>query len=142
MLHAGNKSLTLQSTQYLNYESGIIYIVGPPYSRRHLHGYLSGQGGTDREAHSEALKDLVNQVITAELSSEEEDADLVMFGSMIGTGLSGLVIDNMLNVEDYLVCSIGTATYDGEMHVVSVGLLNHVFTIDEEKAAQIAGELF
>ena len=96
----------------------------------------------DREAHSEALKDLVNQVITAELSGEEEDADLVMFGSMIGTGLSGLVIDNMLNVEDYLVCSIGTATYDGETHVVSVGLLNHVFTIDEEKAAQIAGELF
>lgn len=96
----------------------------------------------DREAHSEALKDLVNQVITAELSGEEEDAGLAMFGSMIGTGLSGLVIDNMLNVEDYLVCSIGTATYDGETHVVSVGLLNHVFTIDEEKAAQIAGELF
>lgn len=63
----------------------------------------------DREAHSEALKDLVNQVITAELSGEEEDAGLAMFGSMIGTGLSGLVIDNMLNVEDYLVCSIGTA---------------------------------
>ena len=96
----------------------------------------------DREAHSEALKDLVNQVITAELSGEEEDAGLAMFSSMIGTGLSGLVIDNMLNVEDYLVCSIGTATYDGETHVVSVGLLNHVFTIDEEKAAQIAGELF
>lgn len=95
----------------------------------------------DRKAHSEALKDLVNQVITAELSGEE-DAGLAMFGSMIGTGLSGLVIDNMLNVEDYLVCSIGTATYDGETHVVSVGLLNHVFTIDEEKAAQIAGELF
>lgn len=43
----------------------------------------------DREAHSAALKDLVNQVITAELSSEEEDAGIVMFGSMIGTGLGG-----------------------------------------------------
>lgn len=95
----------------------------------------------DKEAHSAALKDLVNQVITTELSGEE-DAGLVMFGSMIGTGLGGLVIDNMLNVEDYLVCSIGTVTYDGETQVVSVGLLNHVFTIDEEKAAQIAGELF
>ena len=95
----------------------------------------------DKEAHSAALKDLVNQVITSELSGEE-DAGLVMFGSMIGTGLGGLVIDNMLNVEDYLVCSIGTVTYDGETQVVSVGLLNHVFTIDEEKAAQIAGELF
>ena len=96
----------------------------------------------DREAHSEALKGLVNQVVTSELSGEEEDAGLVMFGSVIGTGLGGLVIDNMLNIEDYFVCSIGTVTFDGETHVVSVGLLNHVFTIDEEKAAQIAGELF
>ena len=94
----------------------------------------------DREAHSEALKGLVNQVVTSELSGEE-DAGLVMFGSVIGTGLGGLVIDNMLNIEDYFVCSIGTVTFDGETHVVSVGLLNHVFTIDEEKAAQIAGEL-
>ena len=96
----------------------------------------------DREEHSETLKGLVNQVITSELSGEEEDAALVMFGSVIGTGLGGLVIDNMLNIEDYFVCSIGTVTFNGETHVVSVGLLNHVFTIDEKKAAQIAGELF
>ena len=68
----------------------------------------------DREAHSAALKDLVNQVITAELSSEEEDAGIVMFGSMIGTGLGGIVIDNILNVENCFVYSIGTITYNGE----------------------------
>ena len=96
----------------------------------------------DREAHSAALKDLVNQVITAELSGEEEDAGLVAFGSMIGTGLGGLVIDNMLNVENYFVCSIGSVTYDGEAQTVSVGLLNHVFTIDKEKALQMAEEFF
>ena len=96
----------------------------------------------DREAHSETLKDLVNQVITSELSGEEEDADLVMFGSMIGTGLVGLVIDNMLNVENYFVYSVGTITYDGETQVVSVGMLNHVFTIDKEKALQMAEEFF
>ena len=95
----------------------------------------------DRDAHSATLKDLVSKVITAELS-KEEDADLLTLGSMIGTGLGGLVIDNVLNVEDYYVCSIGTVTIDGETQVVSVGLLNHVFTIDEEKALQMAGELF
>lgn len=95
----------------------------------------------DRDAHSAALKDLVNKVITAELS-KEEDADLLTFSSIIGTGLGGLVIDNVLNVEDYYVCSIGTVTFNGETQVVSVGLLNHVFTIDEEKALQMAGELF
>lgn len=96
----------------------------------------------DREAHSAALKDLVNQVITAELSSEEEDAGIVMFGSMIGTGLGGIVIDNILNVENCFVYSIGTITYNGEPRIVSLRLLNHVFTVDEEKARQMAGEIF
>lgn len=96
----------------------------------------------DSEAHSEALKDLINQVITAELSVEEEDADLVMLGSMIGTGIGGMVIDNMLNVDNYFVCSIGTITYDGETQIVSVGVLNHVFTADDEKVLQMAEEFF
>ena len=63
----------------------------------------------DREAHSEALKGLVNQVVTSELSGEEEDAGLVMFGSVIGTGLGGLVIDNMLNIEDSKTLSYRSA---------------------------------
>ncbi len=96
----------------------------------------------DQEAHSEALKGLVNKVITKELSGEDEDADLVMFGSMIGTGIGGFVIDNILNVENYFICSIGTITYDGETQIVSIGLLNHVFTVDDEKALQMAEEVF
>ena len=52
----------------------------------------------DREAHSAALKSLATKVISEELSGEEEDADLVMLGSVLGTGLGGFVIDNMLNV--------------------------------------------
>lgn len=56
----------------------------------------------DKAAHCKALKDVLNTVLTEELSSDESDADLVMFGSMIGTGLGGLVIDNMLKVDNYL----------------------------------------
>lgn len=85
----------------------------------------------DRDAHSDALKDSLNKMLTAELSQEvkdEEDASIAMVGSMLGTGIGGLVIDNILNVENYFVCSIGTVTYDGETKVVSVGFLNHVFT--------------
>ena len=71
----------------------------------------------DHDAHSEALKNLLNKTLTAELSkdvSTEEDAGWAMFGSMIGTGIGGLVIDNILSVENYFVCSIGTITYGGE----------------------------
>lgn len=96
----------------------------------------------DREAHSAALKSLATKVISKELSGEEEDADLVMLGSVLGTGLGGFVIDNMLNVENYFICSIGTFTYDGETYIVSVGLLNHVFTADDEKVLQRAAEIF
>lgn len=93
----------------------------------------------DKDAHSEALKDLLNQVITEELSAGEEDAGLAMLGSMIGTGLGGLVIDNMLKVENLFVCSVGTITYEGQTHVVSIGLMNHVFTLEKDKARQMTG---
>ena len=99
----------------------------------------------DQDAHSEALKNLLNKTITAELSkdvSTEEDAGWAMFGSMIGTGLGGLVIDNILSVENYFVCSIGTITYGGETRIVSVGLLNHVFTMRDKQVLQSAEDIF
>lgn len=34
----------------------------------------------DKAAHCKALKDVLNTVLTEELSSDESDADLVMFG--------------------------------------------------------------
>lgn len=99
----------------------------------------------DHDAHSEALKNLLNNVLTSELSKNmatEEDAGLVMLGSMIGTGIGGLVIDNILSVENYFVCSIGTITYGGETRIVSVGLLNHVFTIRDKQVLQAAEGMF
>lgn len=99
----------------------------------------------DHDTHSEALKNLLNNVLTAELSkdvSTEEDAGWAMFGSMIGAGIGGLVIDNILSVENYFVCSIGTITYGGETRIVSVGLLNHVFTIRDKQVLQAAEGMF
>lgn len=97
----------------------------------------------DQEAHSTALKNLWNKLVTEELSqgADEEDAVLVAFGSVLGTGIGGMVIDNMLNVDNYFVCSVGTITYDGETQVVSVGVLNHVFTADDKKVIQLAEEM-
>ena len=98
----------------------------------------------DHEAHSTALKNLCNRMLTEKLSqgATEEEAGWVAFGSMLGTGIGGFVIDNMLNVENYFLCSIGTMTYDGETKNVSVGMLNHVFTADDEKVLQMADEVF
>lgn len=95
-----------------------------------------------RASHSEALKDVLNTAITEELSgSDDSDAGFIMFGSMIGTGIGGLVIDNMLKVDNYFVCSIGTMTYDGDTKVVSFGIMNHVFTSGEEALKKAVKEL-
>lgn len=99
----------------------------------------------DRDAHADALKSLANEVLTSELSADMPDGEddaFVAFGSVLGTGLSGFVIDNMLNVENYFVCSIGRVSLGSETRVVSVGLLNHVFTADSEDVKQMAGEIF
>lgn len=98
----------------------------------------------EKSAHSEALKELLNTVMTEELNKEvetDEDAGWAMLGSMIGTGIGGLMIDNMLKVENYFVCSVGTMTFDGETKIVSVGIMNHVFTIPEDEAREAADDL-
>lgn len=92
----------------------------------------------DKEAHSTALKEALNTAITDEISSSESDAGVVVLGSMIGTGLGGLIIDNMLKIDNYFVCSVGTVKYDGEAKVVSIGVLNHVFTPDKENIKKAA----
>lgn len=97
----------------------------------------------DKEAHSEALKDLVNTALTEELSEgvSESDAGFVAFGSMLGTGLAGIVLDNTLKVENHFVCSVGTITYAGKTKIVSFGILNHVFTADKEDFKQALDSL-
>ena len=96
----------------------------------------------DKASHREALKDVLNTAITEELSSSDDsDAGFVMFGSMIVTGIGGLMIDNMLKVDNHFVCSIGTMTYDGETRVVSVGIMNHVFTPGKEDLKRAVKEL-
>lgn len=90
----------------------------------------------DKEAHSEALKDLVNTVLTEELAEGETDAGFVAFGSMLGTGIAGIVLDNTLKVDNHFVCSVGTITYAGKTKIVSIGILNHVFTSDKEDFKQ------
>ena len=98
----------------------------------------------DKDAHSDALKQLLYTVMTEELYKDvetDEDAGWAMLGSMFGTGIGGLMIDNMLKVDNYFVCSIGTMTFDGETKIVSLGLMNHVFTIPEDEAREAASDL-
>lgn len=85
----------------------------------------------DKEAHSEAIMENVNELIdkeaTKDITNDDEKA-LALFASSLVSGISNLVIDSRLSVDNYFLFSVGKVTFDGESKIVSVGLLNHVFT--------------
>lgn len=85
----------------------------------------------DKSAHKEAVMQSVNREIDSRVDAESEYAGLQMLGSMLGSGLIGLALDNMLTVDNYFVCSIGTVTVHGESRTVSFGILNHVFFLPD-----------
>ena len=85
----------------------------------------------DKEAHSEAIMENINELIdeeaTKDVTNESEKA-LALLASSLVSGISNLVIDSRLSVNNYFLFSVGKVTFDGESKIVSVGLLNHVFT--------------
>lgn len=89
-----------------------------------------------KDAHKNALMKLINVALDTELSRNaktETDMGFAMLGSVIGSGIAEIVIDKKLLVDNYFVCSIGRAIFEGEEKIVSVGFFNHVFTMPEDK---------
>ena len=94
----------------------------------------------DKAQHKEAVMTQVNlavgQEIDKNLADEEDGAR--MLGKLFVGGIAGMMADNMLTVDNYFVCSIGTVEWQGERRKVSFGILGHVFTVDSEHLKQAA----
>ena len=85
----------------------------------------------DREAHQSALKENFNVFLNNALSKNATEAEAaVLFASALGSVLGSLIINNLLVVENYFVCSVGSISYQGKTKIVSIGFLNHIFTSD------------
>ena len=94
----------------------------------------------DKEAHVTVIKDRFSAALLSPSGDDGEVSGWDKFKSMIGTSVLEFMIDNELQVDNYFVLSVGRIPYDGESRVVSVGVLNHVFTMSEEEIAQAAEE--
>ena len=85
----------------------------------------------DKEAHSEAIMENINKLIdeeaTKDVTNDTEKA-LALLASSLVSGISNLVIDSILTVDNYFLFSIGRVTFEGDSRIVSIGMLNHVFT--------------
>lgn len=82
--------------------------------------------------HREAITKEINRVVEhASQRSGGGDA-WGMIGSMITKNIVGVVVDNMIDVDNYGVCSVGSITFKGKKKQVSFGILGHVFTFDAD----------
>lgn len=94
----------------------------------------------DTQAHKDKLSQMVSTSVKETLSSEVNNTNtdiltqgLQMVGGIVLNKVVDGVIDNMLHVDNHVVCSIGKVEYSGEEHIVSVGLLGHIFTVNQDK---------
>ncbi len=84
-----------------------------------------------RQDHQEAVKAEVNRLL--EKATEGSDNDFFSaFGKMFTTSITSMAVDQMLDVHNYVLWSVGEVHYAGHTKKVSFGILNHVFTFDAD----------
>ncbi len=86
------------------------------------------------------LREIVNTKIDEVAENEQMDASASTFTKMVGqmaiTQFGDVAIDQLLSVDDYVLFSVGHLKYGQADRIVSLGLLNHVFTPSTEDISE------
>ena len=85
----------------------------------------------DRQAHKDAIMSVVNEKIN-DVMGQEEDNDLALFGSAIGSSVVSYALDNRLTYKNHFVYSTCEILREDGPHRLSVGVFGHVFTFSME----------
>lgn len=96
----------------------------------------------DRQAHKDAMMDVINTSIHHSMSSSDPDDTGLssLFGSL-GSNIASFFFDDRLSVKNYFVCSIGLFTdFDEESKPISFGIFGHVFTFREKDIQRVLSE--
>ena len=80
--------------------------------------------------HREAITKEMNRFIKESTDNQGDAWGII--GNIISQKIVGVVVDNLIEVDNYGVCSVGSITFKGKTHRVSFGILGHVFTFDTD----------
>ena len=83
-----------------------------------------------KSSHTEVLADRITSVINDEMGN---DSVMLALSSLFGGSISKYMINNYVDVKDYVLFSVGKYEYDGKSNIVSVGILGHIFTVSKER---------
>ena len=96
----------------------------------------------DRNDHEEAIKYVITNAVDDMLRESMPENELgVAYVSSITSQIIEESIKN-IRVDKYFIVSIGEVYDKGEHKVISVGILNHVFTADEKEVKNNIKKIF
>ena len=88
----------------------------------------------DRQAHQAAIKQEFNAAMSEKMGSSNGIIEsVIQLGSKYMMGMAAeSALNELLTVDNYFICSVGRMEFDGREHVTSIGLLNHIFTVNKD----------
>ena len=91
----------------------------------------------DRQQHVDTIKSVMTGVVNAELRENNIDGPLGSIASAAATMAVDKYLSTNFLVRDHRFYSLGFIDYNNEFQMVSVGVFNHVYTLDEEQAREM-----
>ena len=91
----------------------------------------------DRQQHVDTIKSVMKGAVNAELRDNNIDGPLASIASVAATKAVDQFLNTSFLVRDQKFYSLGFIDYNGEFQMVSVGIFNHVYTLDEDQAREM-----
>lgn len=91
----------------------------------------------DRQQHVDTIKSVMTGAVNAELRENNIDGPLGSIASAAATMTVDKYLSTNFLVRDHRFYSLGFIDYNNEFQMVSVGVFNHVYTLDEEQAREM-----
>lgn len=101
------------------------------------------------EQHKEKLAGVITATVNDALHSGNDitgneliDNAFRTISDTFANSVIAAAVDNLVTVDNYFVFSLGKVNYHGRQHVVSLGLLGHIFTVGEDDLQEAAEQYY
>ena len=91
----------------------------------------------DRQQHVDTIKSVMSGAVNAELRENNIDGPLASIASVAATTAVDRCLNTSFIVRDHRFYSLGFIDYNNEFQMVSVGVFNHVYTLNEDQAREM-----
>ena len=91
----------------------------------------------DRQQHVDTIKSVMTGAVNAELRENNIDGPIASIASVAATTAVDRYLNTSFIVRDHRFYSLGFIDYNNEFQMVSVGIFNHVYTLNEDQAREM-----